>query len=456
MKTKINQLINFFLPEKFKNDTGNRRKAIIVIFIFIFVSILILAMWISTRNLSSSNEFPYGMALLITVLSLFVFRKKGSFYLSGHLLGMLVFIFLFPVSLYTGGLFSDDALWLLLGPVLAFFAGNKWTGLIWSSMTMMALGYLYYLEINATESYVKDSLIFDPNYYITSLLFLFFMILGVMFIYENEKTKLIAELGSKRKLLENYNQELEGVVKERTKSLRDSNVKLQRSNSDLEQFAYVASHDLQEPLRMVGNFVQLLEEEYKDKVDATGKSYINFAVDGVTRMSTLIEELLQYSRVGRKGLEVEKTDLNKVLGEKISDLSLLIKNKNVQIDFPQLPTINCIPSQIGMVFYNLINNGIKFNHSKNPKIEINYNETPTHWWFSVKDNGIGIEKKYQEQIFELFKRLHAKEDYSGTGIGLSICKKIIEHHQGELKIESEIGKGSVFKFSIIKEFKQME
>ncbi len=446
----LGKILDYFLSEKFNQAPENKRKGRTVVLLFLFIIIGTFIMWLSSFNIETTNNFPFGSAIVITLILLFIFRKTGSFHISGHLLGGLIFIFLFPVCLGTGGLYSDDTLWLLLGSILSFLGGNKWTGLIWSFITLSALGYLFYLENLSEESMIKDALIFDSKYYYFSISFLFFMILATIFIYENEKTKLIKALGTKRNELENSNRVLEKKVKERTHSLHSSNLQLQRSNADLEQFAYAASHDLQEPLRMVGNFVQLLEEEYAEKLDNDGKSYINFAVDGVTRMSSLIEDLLQYSRVGRKGLEVEYVDLNDILEEKLKNLKNLIDSKNATIRVDVLPKVRCIPRQLGIVFYNLIHNGIKFNNSDSPVVRVGYQDKGDEWLFEISDNGIGISQSYKEQIFELFKRLHAKEEYSGTGIGLSLCKKIIHHHKGDIYFESEENKGTTFYFNLPK------
>jgi len=248
------------------------------------------------------------------------------------------------------------------------------------------------------------------------------------------------------------NEELEVIVEKRTRNLKSSNLELTRSNKDLEQFAYIASHDLQEPLRIVGNFVGLLGRNYKDKLDANAYEYIDFAVDGVQRMSNLIKSLLTYSRVGRKENEYSTANLNDVLELKERDLSQLIKERKVVLEINKMPSIFCDRNQIGMVFYNLINNAIKFNKSECPTVTVSpYLEVPeTCWGFKVADNGIGIEPDFQDQIFEIFRRLHSKKDYEGTGIGLSLCKKIIENHGGKIWVESVLGEGTTFFFTINK------
>lgn len=240
-------------------------------------------------------------------------------------------------------------------------------------------------------------------------------------------------------------------LKQQTSEIKQANSELKRSNQELEQFAYVASHDLQEPLRMVGNFTQLLEEEYREKLDEEGELYINFIVDGVTRMSKLIENLLEYSRVGRKEMVVKNVNIEAIVEEKLKDLAQRIQDKKASVSIDNFPkVINCEANQIGIVFYNLISNALKFNKSPLPKIVVSGGERGQYWLFSVMDNGIGIDPKHQDRIFEIFKRLHRKEEYEGTGIGLSLCKRIILRHKGDIWFESELGKGTTFYFTIYK------
>lgn len=250
--------------------------------------------------------------------------------------------------------------------------------------------------------------------------------------------------------LKSLNEELEQKVKIRTMDLRQTNTELRRSNQDLEQFAYIASHDLQEPLRMVGNFVQLLERQYRNKIDQEGQEYINFIVDGVNRMSKLIQNLLKYSRVGRKESALRHVNLNKIIEAKLFGLRQKIEETNSKVKINPVPnSVYCEPDQIGMVFYNLISNAIKFNQS-NPEIEIGYEDLADEILFYVKDNGIGIDIRYENKVFEIFKRLHRREDYEGTGIGLALCKKIIARHEGKIWFDSDLEKGTTFYFTISK------
>lgn len=225
------------------------------------------------------------------------------------------------------------------------------------------------------------------------------------------------------------------------------NEELLRSNKELENFAYVASHDLQEPLRMVSSFTQLLEQKYRDKLDENAKEYIHYSVEGAKRMYDLLNGLLEYSRIKTKGKEFKIVDLNRVLGNAKRNLSLMIEERSAVIQSGDLPEVNADESQMILLFQNLIVNSIKFS-TDIPKIEISSENCDDHFIISVKDEGIGIESQYFDKIFLIFQRLLPREQFEGTGIGLTICKRIVERHGGKIWVESEIGKGSVFHFTI--------
>ncbi|MGE5431697.1 MAG: PAS domain S-box protein [Syntrophomonadaceae bacterium] len=236
--------------------------------------------------------------------------------------------------------------------------------------------------------------------------------------------------------------------KETEKKLQEALKKLERSNQDLEQFAYVASHDLKEPLRMVKNYMQLLEKKYKGKLDESAQTYINFAVDGAARMNDLISDLLLYAKVSSKPKEFEMVDLNQTVEEVMKDLQLAIKESSAEVHYSDLPFVMADRLQIRQLFQNLMQNAIKFRNSENPVIEIRSEKISGQWLIMVKDNGIGIDPQFKERIFVIFQRLHERDKYPGTGIGLAICKKIVEHHGGRIWVESEPGKGTAFYFAI--------
>ena len=226
--------------------------------------------------------------------------------------------------------------------------------------------------------------------------------------------------------------------------LRRSTEGLERSNKELEQFAYVASHDLQEPLRMVSSYTQLLERRYKDQLDDTAREFIAYAVDGASRMQKLINDLLSFSRVQTKGGSFEPVDLNHTLGQARANLSAAIEENCALVINDELPTIVADPTQMLSVFQNLVGNAIKFHGEDPPRVTITASETEREVEIRIKDNGIGIREEHQGRIFIIFQRLHNRKDYPGTGIGLALCKRIVERHGGQIRVESEEGLGSTF------------
>jgi len=224
---------------------------------------------------------------------------------------------------------------------------------------------------------------------------------------------------------------------------------LRRSNEELQQFAYVASHDLQEPLRMVTSYLQLLESRYKDRLDEDAHEFISYAVDGAARMKALINDLLIYSRVDGAEKDFEEFDAQISLDKALSDLTVVIKDSGAVVTYDPMPSIKADRTQITQLFQNLISNALKFQRGSNvPQVHIGVERKENEWEFCVKDNGIGIAPQYIERIFVIFQRLNRKDEYPGTGIGLAICKKVVERHGGRMWVESEVGKGTTFYFTI--------
>ena len=254
----------------------------------------------------------------------------------------------------------------------------------------------------------------------------------------------------------NLNDTLEFRVRERTlmleartKELESRTVELQRSNSDLMQFAYVASHDLQEPLRMVGSYMGLLARRYGGQLDETADRYIRFAVDGANRMQALINDLLLYSRSGTQPLEKRAVSMEQILRTVLENLGLAINETSATVRYENLPVVEADETKLTQVLQNLISNALKFRQDGiAPEISLTAQRTDTQWRFAVADNGIGFEPKYCDRIFQIFQRLHGVGKYPGNGIGLAICRRIIEHHGGRLWAESEPGMGSTFFFTL--------
>ncbi|MGA2555846.1 MAG: GAF domain-containing protein, partial [Verrucomicrobiota bacterium] len=231
-------------------------------------------------------------------------------------------------------------------------------------------------------------------------------------------------------------------------ALRRTAAELERSNQELQQFAYVASHDLQEPLRAVAGYLSLVEDRLRDGLDDKGRHYIAGAIEGAERMHTLINDLLELSRVGTRAPAFQSADLNAVLDIALKNLGASIQKSGATITRSALPTLRVEANQTALLFQNLIGNAIKFQNERPPEIHVSAREEAGQWVLGVRDNGIGIEPQYFEQIFQIFRRLHTRKEYSGTGIGLAICKKIVERQGGRIWVESQPGRGSTFYFSI--------
>ncbi|HEV7815083.1 MAG TPA: ATP-binding protein, partial [Janthinobacterium sp.] len=269
--------------------------------------------------------------------------------------------------------------------------------------------------------------------------------------------------------LRKAHEELEGRVLERTSALQRSNrqlasevaerqraeavlaqrsQELARSNAELEQMAYVASHDLQEPLRMVASYMQLVEKKYRDRLDADAHEFIGFAVDGATRMQALIDDLLTYSRLGSREHPLQPVDCTAVVETALRSLRMALEESGGQIQCGALPVVMGDAAQLTQLFQNLIANAIKFRGVQPPEIHIHAEPEDGFWRFAVQDNGIGIAPEYVERIFVMFQRLHSRSRYPGTGIGLAICKKIVERHGGHIWVEPAPRQGATFLFTL--------
>lgn len=249
-----------------------------------------------------------------------------------------------------------------------------------------------------------------------------------------------------------YNQGLEQKVAERTAELQATNAKLTKINEELEKFTYITSHDLKEPLRNIASFVNLIQRRLKNEADQDLQDYMEYVVKNTKQMYGLVEDVLAFSRVdNEERVKLEKVDLQLLLTEIISSIKIMIRERNGVVDVKQLPTVLAHRTHLFLIFKNLIENGIKYNESAAPIIVISHIEKDGLYEFIVRDNGIGIAEKYHDQIFDMFKRLNKRDEYTGSGIGLAICKKIIEKYNGDIWLESTLGKGTAFHFTIPKE-----
>jgi light-regulated signal transduction histidine kinase (bacteriophytochrome) len=266
---------------------------------------------------------------------------------------------------------------------------------------------------------------------------------------ENEKRKRTEkELQQSQAVLKNLNINLEARIVDRTAVIEERSLQLTRTNAELEQFVYSASHDLQEPLRTMTSFLQLLERRNLDKLDAESKQFIQFAINCSGNMRNLINGLLEYSQVTLKEKTFKDVDCNLVVRRILDQLNAAITQSGAQVEILNLPVVHGEGVLLGQLFQNLIGNALKFCKDRPPVIQVGAEKRESEWLFWVRDNGIGIETRFFQQIFRLFQRLHGREEYQGAGLGLAVCQKTVELHGGKIWCESELGKGSRFCFTI--------
>ncbi|MEL7534717.1 MAG: tetratricopeptide repeat protein [Bacteroidota bacterium] len=283
-----------------------------------------------------------------------------------------------------------------------------------------------------------------------SLVAVFLTILGIIALLSRYQIKQKAHLALSQQhtLLELKNQEIQSqnsLLAEQSQSIRTQNRLLQQSNADLEQFAYAASHDLREPLRTIRAYMQLLEKRYAPKLDEPALEFIHFAADGAARMDELLQDLLKYSRIGRSGLQPERINLDQVLQKVVRNLDKQIMDTQAVVSISPMPEIEGYEAEINLLFQNLISNAIKF-HRKgvNPEIKVSVSAMASNYLFRISDNGIGIPAEFKDAIFTLFQRLHARNEYEGTGIGLALCKKVVKSHLGEIWLDPAVTEGTTF------------
>ena len=262
-------------------------------------------------------------------------------------------------------------------------------------------------------------------------------------ILEQERT----EAAQQEELLRLERESAE-ALREKSDQLREKSDELSRSNLELEQFAFIVSHDLQEPLRMVSSYLQLLQRRYVGQLDTSADDFIHFAVDGAERMKGLILDLLVYSRVGTQGGELQPTDVGEALVDVMRDLKVALEEAGARVEAGDLPQVMADPRQLRQLLQNLIGNAVKFRGEEEPRVRVEAQREGQAWHLQVGDNGIGIAPQFNDQIFGVFKRLHTREEYSGSGIGLAICRKIMERHGGRIWVESVPGEGATFHFTL--------
>lgn len=434
---KIGKTIDWFIPPHIQAQYVLHRRARLLMWVHLFILVFCLLMFPSSIFIENASYFPIFFALLALIISMLVFRKWGNISLSSNILTSVPAFTLIPLIFSTGGMYSGNLLWLYLCPFIAFLFTDKFSRMFWAVVVVGFHCYLFKLELKE-GTFITD-IPQGAVYYFTSYLFLFLMMLGIVYIFKLEQDFVIKQLRKHKNKLTRQKE----AIQEQADQLRQQEQELKEVNKDLEQFAYVASHDLKEPLRTIGSFTQLIEQELKGKANESTDEYIHFVQDGVERMKSLITNLL--SDIKYKSKEPTAVNLNDVIIMVINNLSASVKECNASINYDELPTVKGNSIAYVQLFQNLISNSLKFQQvGVPPNIRIIHSGISGHHQIKVSDNGMGISKEHLPNIFEFGNQGETEQSYRGQGIGLATCKKIVHRFGGDISVASEVDKGTVF------------
>jgi len=440
-------VVNKLVPEHLKRSPHIYRKATVLTYIHLFIFFIIIINGVSCWLYFPENNVSLIFAALLLGILVWVFQKWGDMPLSGNLLALGLVAVLTPSVFVSGGFYSDNFLWLILAPMLAFLFGTRQSGMIWGIVLLAFAVVLWVLEKHWDLPFKEQYAQFDGDYFFISYFFLFIAILGIILIFKRGQEDIIALLLKQQKRLEEQKQE----ITQQTEDLIKKEEELRKSNLELEQFAYAASHDLKEPLRAIKIYTQILEKELQSHLTEQNAEYMGFVTGGVDRMQRLLDDLLNYSRLGRGKYKQKMVALDDVLFVVINNLMVTMNETQTAVCANPLPSIRTSSTEMTQLFQNLISNAIKFRKDNViPRIKIRAKEEGKNFLFEVRDNGIGIAKENQQKVFALFERIHSTNEFEGTGIGLATCEKIVKNMGGKIWLESELGVGTTFFFTIPK------
>lgn len=439
----------YFFEYFYKENSEPKGKVKLMAYVYFFVfvtSLIVCGLHLLVSEYDVTNLVLFNVAFLFLY---YIFYKYKNVVLAGNLLILLFAATLLDDLYITGGLYSDNLLWFILIPTIAIlFLPPRWAA-YWSMAVIMILFWTYYEEISSKVSYRKGLENLDPEYYLVSFTCLYLSLMAVIYAFVSGNNNTIAKLKEKSRKINILLDQAE----QRNKLFQDQEKQLLKSNQKLEAFAYAVSHDLKEPLRMVISYSQVLKSRYKDNLSKDDEKYFNYVISGANRMHLMFEDLLNFSKLENRDETESVVDLNKILSLVEENLKYKIDQYQVTVFYPEMPVISGKPVFLVQVFQNLIANSIKFRRKDvDPVIDINWKISSDSKWLQIfiQDNGIGIEKDNINRIFGVFQRVHSKEQYEGSGIGLSTVKRTIEDMEGNIKVESSYGSGSTFIIQIPK------
>lgn len=445
--THLAKCINYMMPDRlFCEKEFYKRKAqtlasLHLVFIFYALVHVVLSNVVSEPPLVPTF-LPFTLSIILAV----VLKKIGNLKLSGNLLCLVYFAMLAVATQFSGGIYSDDIIWLGVTPVFAFLFVSKRMGFYWYLAFAACVIYFYNLDINTDIPFRETANSFSSSYLSISWLLLFMVLSSIVYICSTSESVLIDSLLKNEQKLIAQREEL----RMQTENLKQKEQQLLKLNDSLEHYAYAISHDLKEPLRTVKSYTQLLNRSLGNDLNENNEIYMNFILSGTDRMGHLLDDLLEFSRISEVNQVFVPVNLNDVILLVVNNLNRIVQETHTSIEVEDnLPLVNGTQSLLVIVMQNLISNAIKFRHvERNPIVKVYHRQEKDCVVICVEDNGIGIAKDYKEKVFEIFNRLHTREKYDGSGIGLTTCGKIITSLGGKICLESELGKGTTVVFSI--------
>ena len=444
MLTKVRDFVDhYLLADRFKDDLYIVRKARLLVWIhlvllFTAIILVIPTIWVQPALVPSISLF-----ISITTGLVYVLKRKANMVLSGNLLVGLITIILLIDMLDTGGIYSDNLLWMILVPIVAFLFTSKKYGKIWSGVVFFVLTALFVLEVNAEASYRFKSLELGADYYFVSYLGLFSGLFGMILLFVKGNDDILEALQQKSVALKEQKKQAEA----QNERLLEQEVLLTKSNKDLELFAYVASHDLKEPLRMVNAYTQILQRKLGPTLSLKDQEYMGYIREGAERMQIMLDDLLAFSRLGKERDQEKPVDLNDTLKIVKNNLKVRLEETGGEIVHEDLPTFSGKNTHYVQVFQNLIANSLKFHRENVPPrvvVSSSFNKDIDMYVITIEDNGIGMRQQDLKSIFGVFQRLHRSDKFEGSGIGLATVQRIIDGLQGKIEVSSELGIGSKF------------
>ncbi|MEL6637426.1 MAG: ATP-binding protein [Bacteroidota bacterium] len=443
------------VSNKLRQSDYQYRKAKIVIYTQIVLLLLGVGNWVASHFIEVKLPFPYHVALPIAALLILTFRYVNNLSIIGNIMAAVIACCLVPMTYQSGGLYSDNLIWLLVVPMMAFFLADVRSGLFWTAGLLVFQAWLYYQEQYRGSSFAEELQHITAGYYYVSFLFFFIAMVALIMVFKTGQNRIIQTLNEQKKTLAQQKQEIALKAKELEKVEQD----LRSTNLELEQFAYIVSHDLKQPLRNINNFSMMLQRhlERQREMDANTEEFLGFITGSVKNMNQLIEDLITYARVSKKAeREEEKSSIEGVKNIILSNLHTQITENDARIYWQNLPEqVQLAQVKMVQLLQNLVSNAIKYRREEvMPIIIISSRETHDHYEFAVRDNGMGIAKENQQKVFDIFIKLQSNAYHNSSGIGLATCKKIVEQNQGRIWLESDLGRGSVFYFTLPKKNKQ--